>query len=108
MKPTGSAAVKKRRSELFKLSPEQPRMTARGCVGSACNDASDRTPLQLAADPIGIRYRPGLDPVVDPLVAEIGADGRRREIAEQIRILSLDPTPFLARRILAAYRAELK
>ena len=51
--------------------------------------------------------RPGLDPVVDALVAEIGADRDRRQRTEQIGILALQSLPFAARFALAAHGAEL-
>src|SRR5439155_25337649 len=43
-----------------------------------------------------------------PFLAEIGADRPRREGAEKVGILPLDPLPFLTRGILAAHRAELQ
>src|ERR1700730_8545463 len=107
MKPTGSAARKKSRSKALRLSPEQPRMTARGA--SSRNDAPDIAPFQLAAEPVRIRIcdRGCLDAVEHPLVTEIGADGRRRNTCEQIRIGPLDAIPFPAGDVLAVHRAEL-
>src|ERR1700738_2758415 len=105
MKPTGSAARKKSRSKAFRLSPEQPRMTARGA--SLRNDAPDIAPLQLAADSVGVGNGDRLDAVEHPLVTEIGTDGRCRNTREQIRIRPLDAIPFLACHVLAAHRAEL-
>src|SRR5260370_42470231 len=105
MKQTGSAAGKKSRSKAFRLSPEQPRMTARGT--SSRNDAPNIAPLQLTAEPVGVGNGGRLDTVEHPLVTEIGTDWSRRKAAEQIRIRPLDAVPFLACDVLAAYRAEL-
>src|SRR5438128_1097539 len=115
MKPSGSAARKKRCSSGLSSSPVQPRMTARGAFlgappTSPGNDAPDAALLQLAADPLGRRLvRDGSrqDAVVDPLLAQIGADWRRRQRAEKVGVLPPDPLPVLARGILAAHRAEL-
>src|ERR1700730_5994961 len=105
MKPTGSAARKKSRSKALRLSPEQPKMTARGA--SLRNDAPDIAPLQLTADPVGVGDGGRLDAVEYPLVTEIGTDRDRRKATEQIRIRPLDAIPFLACHVLAAHRAEL-
>src|SRR6266478_6404790 len=115
MKPTGSAARKKRRSSGLSSSPVQPRMTARGAfpgapLTSPGNDAPDAALLQLAADPLRrslVRDGSGQDAVVDTLVAQIGTDRRRRKGAEKVGVLAFDPLPFLTRGILAAHRAEL-
>src|SRR5947207_13721543 len=116
MKPTGSAAPKKRRSSGLSCSPVQPRMTARGAfpgapLASPGNDAPDTALLQLAADPLSrslVRDGSSHDTVVDPLVAQIGTDRRRRKGAEEVGVLPFDPFPFLTRFILAAHRAELQ
>src|SRR5947208_9011039 len=99
MKPTGSAAPKKRVSSAVSCSPAQPNMTERGAFPgapftSAGNDAPDAALLQLAADPLGrrrIRDGSRLDAIVDPFLAEIGADRPRRDGAEKVGILPLDP-----------------
>ncbi len=69
MKPTGSAAAKKSRSEAVRRSPEQPKTTASGALSG--NYAPDVAPLQLAADPLCIRDGGSLEGVKHPFVAEI-------------------------------------
>src|SRR6202047_3990587 len=105
MKPTGSAARKKSRSKPSRLSPEQPKMTARGA--SLRNDAPDIAPLQLTADPVGVGDGGRLDAVEYPLVTKIGTGRDRRRAADQIRLGPLDAAPSLACDVLAAHGAEL-
>src|SRR5689334_19031588 len=106
MKPTGSTAAKKSRSEAVRRSPEQPRITANGALSG--NYAPDVAPLQLTADAIRIGERGRLETVIHPLFAEIGTDGCRRETPEQVCIGALEAVPFLTRVALAAHRCELK
>jgi hypothetical protein len=103
--PGQTAAAKKSRSTALRLSPAQPRTTARG--SSSGNDAPDIAPLQLAADLVRIGDRAGLKAVEHPPVTEVGAGRGGREAAEQVGIFPFETVPFLARRILAAHRAEL-
>src|SRR5271156_881533 len=105
MKPAGSAAAKKSRSEAVRRSPEQPKTTASGALSG--NDAPDFAPLQLAADPVGIRDGGSLDTVKHPLFAEIGTNECRRDTPKQVWIRTPDTVPFLARGLLAAHRSEL-
>src|ERR1700730_17750125 len=103
MKPTGSAAAKKSRSEAVRCSPEQPKTTASGALSG--NDAPEIAPLQLAADPLCIRDGGSLEAVKHPFVAEIGANGCRRDTPEHVWIRAPDTVPFLARGLLAAHRS---
>src|SRR5208282_354500 len=105
MKPAGSAAAKKSRSEAVRRSPEQPKTTASGALSG--NDAPDVAPLQLAADPVGIRYGGSLETVKHPLFAEIGTNECRRDTPKQVWIRAPDTVPFLTRGLLAAHRSEL-
>src|SRR5207245_665607 len=105
MKPAGPAAAKRSRSKALRRSPEQPSTTASGALSG--NDAPDISPLQRAADPIGIRDRRGLEAVKHPLVAEVGTNGCRRNACKQIGVRLLDAVPLLARGVLAAHRTDL-
>src|SRR5271169_382093 len=105
MKPTGSAAAKKSRSEEVRRSPEQPKTTASGALSG--NDTPDVALLQLAADPVGIRDGGSLQTVKHPLFAEIGTNECRRDAPEQVWVRAPDTVPFLARGLLAAHGSEL-
>src|SRR5580692_4617504 len=105
MKPTGSAAAKKSRSEAVIRSPEQPKTTASGALSG--NDAPDVAPLQFAADPLCIRDRGRLEPVKHSFVAEVGTNEICRGTPKQVRIRAPDTVPFLPRGLLAAHRSEL-
>src|SRR5260370_42429342 len=105
MKPTGSAAAKKSRSEAVRRSPEHPKTTASGALSG--NDAPDVAPLQLAADPLCIRDGGSLEAVKHPLLAKIGTNGWRRNTSKQAWIGAPDTVPFLPRGLLAAHRSEL-
>ena len=105
MKPTGSAAAKKSRSEAVRRSPEQPKTTASGALSG--NYAPDVAPFQLNADPLCIRYRGSLNAVKHPLFGEIGTNRCGRDGSEQIWIGASDAVPFLMRGFLTAHRSEL-
>src|SRR5271169_3766537 len=85
--------------------------TSKAGGNSSDDDARQVTLPQLTAELCGGRRVPDRsrqNTVIDALVAEIGANRHRRQVAEQIRIAALDASPFLARIPLAAHRAELK
>src|SRR5690242_10173779 len=99
MKPSGSAAAKKPRSEAVRRSPEQPKTTASGALSG--NDAPDVAPLQLRADSLCIRDGGSLDTVKHALFAHIGTNGCRRRTPEHVWIGAPDALPFLTRGLLA-------
>ena len=78
---------------------------------SSDDDARQMTLSQLTAELRSGRRvadRPRLNTVIDAFVAEVGTNRHRVQVAEQIRIASLDASPFLARHSLATHRTELK
>jgi hypothetical protein len=69
------------------------------------NDAPDAALFQFGTDPFSgslIGDGRGLEAIINPFVAKIGADRVRREAAEEIGILVFDPLPFLTRLFLTA------
>src|SRR5438105_4939060 len=105
MKPTGSAAAKKSRSEAVNRSPEQPKTSASGALPG--NYTPDIAPLQLAADPLCVGDGSSSEAVKHPLFGDIGTDGCRRDAPEQVWIRTPQTVPFLTRGVLATHRGEL-
>src|SRR5205823_4467481 len=113
MKPSGSASRKKSRSSGASAAPAQPRIIARDWLiaSGVDQDAGDIAALELAAEPLGggaVTDRRRLDAIIDTALAEIGARPGGGQLAEHVAIGTMDPLPFLARRLLATQGAELQ